>query len=95
MAIARIYNGRSGLKFRCDDCDTWIAVGYDRLERNPSFECYQCGATITVPNPQPLVNAGRTAQAAMQAVHEEMDACPVFNSLEMFGEAELMKVTWD
>jgi hypothetical protein len=94
MAKARAYGQQSSFHFRCDQCMTWVTVGFDWLEKKTAFECYQCGASVTVNNPAALVAAGRAAQAAMQTLHETMDECHEFNQVTLLGEAKMTKVTW-
>ena len=100
MAKPRNYPGRTGFQFRCDrkigddTCDAWIEVGFNRLESNPNFECYQCGGDIKVPNSSELVRLGRRAQAALQSLHEEIDECSVYSGVVFFGLAKINKVTW-
>jgi hypothetical protein len=74
-------DGKAEISFRTErllislrGLHVWISVGFDRLESKPSFECYQYGAQIAVPNPRELARRGRQAEAALQALHEEMDA---------------------
>jgi hypothetical protein len=85
-AKPRHYSGPSGFSFRSAGCSLWIPVGFDRLESKPGFECYQCGAQIPVPNPRERARLGRQADAALQALHEEMDASPVLQGVEFLGE---------
>lgn len=36
----------------------------------------------------------RAAQEALQALHEEMDDSPLFQTVELLGEAKMMQVGW-
>ena len=94
MAKSRNYDQKSSFHFRCDKCMTWLTVGFDRLQGNSAFECYQCGASVNINNAPALVAAGRAAQMAMQALHENMDECNEFNQVTLLGEAKMTKVTW-
>lgn len=88
MVTTRQYPAPTGFIFQCNGCDSKLAVSLLLLAQRQSLKCYQCGSILSVPNGGALVARARDAQGALQALHEEMDECPVYT------ECQLSHVGW-
>ena len=95
MATPRVYDFyQDGFLFACPGCESEIAVGVDRLEKNPTFECYQCGQAVTIEHAQEMVDRHREASAAMQRLHEAIDRRREPTKAIVMG-AEISRTWWE
>ena len=95
MAKQRDYGfyKKDGFEFACPRCGVEFHAGVDRLERNPTFECYHCGESVTIEHCDEMVTTFRAAQTAMQRLHEAIDQRQeVTRAIVM--NAELYRTWW-
>jgi len=81
----------TGYRLRCEGCDSYIRVGFDRLEAGPAIECYVCGEDIEVADAPNLARVGRALEATLQPVLDAMNAAPLFTDFLVRGSVVLTK----